>query len=79
MFDAGELHELLGELVGVERIQRILVLELRGEQRQKGLEVIRNSRRLFDEAVLLLEAVPVPGAETTVVGMVASTAIAISL
>jgi len=27
----------------------------------------------------LLEAVPVPGAETTVVGMVASTAIAISL
>jgi hypothetical protein len=31
------------------------------------------------EAVLLLVAVPVPGAETTVVGMVASTAMALSL
>jgi hypothetical protein len=31
------------------------------------------------DAVLLLVAVPVPGAETTVVGMVASTAMVISL
>ena len=39
LLDPGELHELLGELVGVERIERVLVLELRGQQRQKGLEI----------------------------------------
>ena len=39
LLDLRELHELRGELVGVERIERVLVLELRGEQRQEGLEV----------------------------------------
>jgi hypothetical protein len=34
---------------------------------------------VFSDAVLLLVAVPVPGAETTVVGMVASMAMAASL
>jgi hypothetical protein len=34
---------------------------------------------VLSEAVLLPVAVPVPGAETTVVGIIASTAIAISL
>jgi hypothetical protein len=34
---------------------------------------------VLSDAVLLLVAVPVPGAETTVVGMVASTAMVISL
>ena len=33
LLDAGELHELLGELVGVERIERVLVLQLRRQQR----------------------------------------------
>ena len=32
LLDLGELHELGGELVGVERIERVLVLELRREQ-----------------------------------------------
>jgi hypothetical protein len=53
-----------------------LVLELRGQQRQEGLEIIPV---VAVEAVLLLVAVPVPGAETTVVGMVASTAMALSV
>ena len=39
LLDLRELHELLGELVGVERVERILVLELRGQQLQEGLEV----------------------------------------
>jgi len=30
---------LLGELVGVQRTERILVLQLRGQQRQKRLEI----------------------------------------
>ena len=34
---------------------------------------------VFSEAVLLLVAVPVAGAETIVVGMVASTAMAVSV
>jgi len=29
LLDLSEFHELLGELVGVERIQRILVFQLR--------------------------------------------------
>ncbi len=33
----GHLHQLLGEGVGVERRGRVLVLQLRGEQRQEGL------------------------------------------
>ena len=43
LLDAGELHELLGELVGVERIERVLVLQLRRQQRQKGLEIVRRA------------------------------------
>jgi len=34
------LHELLGELVGVERRKRVLVLKLRGEQCQEGIEAM---------------------------------------
>ena len=33
LLDAGELHQLLGKLVGVERIERVLVLQLRRQQR----------------------------------------------
>ena len=36
LLDAGELHELLGELIGVERIERVLVFQLRGQQLQEG-------------------------------------------
>ena len=32
-------HELLGELVGVERIERVLVFQLRRQQLQEGREV----------------------------------------
>jgi hypothetical protein len=32
LLDLRELHELLGELVGVERIEWILVLQLRRQQ-----------------------------------------------
>jgi len=39
LLDACELHELLGKLVSIQRIERILVLQLRGQQRQEGLEV----------------------------------------
>ena len=39
LLDPGELHELLGELVGIQRIQRILVLQLRGQQLQERREV----------------------------------------
>ena len=42
LLDLGELHELLGELVGVERFERVLVLQLRGQQPQ---ERRRNSSR----------------------------------
>jgi hypothetical protein len=52
LLDAGKLHQLLGELVGVERIHRILVLELRGQQRQEGLEIIRDPRRLCRSGVV---------------------------
>ena len=47
LLDAGELDELLGELVGVERVERILILELGGQQRQEGLEV-PGDRALID-------------------------------
>ena len=79
LLDAGKLHELLGELVGVERIERVLVLQLRGQQRQEGLEIIRDPRRSRRGRICAARAELVPGAETTVVGMVASTAMAISL
>src|SRR6516162_3003084 len=39
LLDRGELDELLGELVGVERRKWVLVLKLRGEQYQEGIEV----------------------------------------
>ena len=39
LLDAGELHQLLGELVGVERIERVLVLQLGRQQGQEALEV----------------------------------------
>ena len=39
LLDLGELDQLLGELVGVERIERVLVLQLRGEQLQEGGEI----------------------------------------
>jgi hypothetical protein len=41
LLNGGELHQLLGELVGIQRIERILVLQLRRQQRQKGLKVSR--------------------------------------
>src|SRR5215208_5159723 len=48
LLDRGELHELLRELVGVERVERALVLELRREQHQEGIEVLGDAlaRRL---------------------------------
>jgi hypothetical protein len=45
LFDAGKLHELCGKLVGVERIERVLILQLRRQQRQEGLEVVGDARR----------------------------------
>ena len=39
LLDLRELHELLGELVGVQRIERVLVLELRRQQLQEGLKL----------------------------------------
>jgi hypothetical protein len=39
LLDAGERNELLRELIGIERLKRILVLQLRGQQRQKRLEI----------------------------------------
>ncbi len=39
LLDRGELDELLGELVGIERIERILVLQLRGEEREEFIEI----------------------------------------
>jgi hypothetical protein len=35
LLDRSKLDELLGELVGVERIERILILQLRGQQARK--------------------------------------------
>ena len=40
LLDRGELDELLGEGIGVQRIQRILVLELCGQERQERIEVV---------------------------------------
>jgi len=44
-----------GELVGIERIERILVLELRGEQLEKGVEVACDRVR----ATLVVAGAPV--------------------
>src|SRR5690606_31074976 len=38
LLDAGHLGQLGGEFVGIDRRQRILVLQLGGQQRQEGLE-----------------------------------------
>ena len=35
----GELDQLLGELIGIERIERVLVLQLRGQKGQEGVVV----------------------------------------
>jgi hypothetical protein len=51
------------------------LLQLCRQQRQEGLEIVRDSGRHRLE--LALE--PVPGAETSVFGMVASTDMAISV
>src|SRR6185312_5339323 len=39
LLDAGELDELLGELVCVERVERVLILKLGRQQREEGLEI----------------------------------------
>src|SRR6202021_1427835 len=39
LLDAGEFDELLGKLVGVERIEWILILQLRRQQGQEALKV----------------------------------------
>src|SRR4029077_8038433 len=39
LLDGRELDQLLGELIGVERIERILVLQLRGQEFQEGIEI----------------------------------------
>ena len=44
LLDLRERHELRGELVGVERREWVLVLELRGQQGQEGLEISRQRR-----------------------------------
>ena len=63
LLDLGELDELLGELVGVERLQRVLVLELRGQQgqeRSKLFAIVVASLAVFVRTpALLLGAVPV--------------------
>ena len=76
LLDAGELHELRSELVGVERIERVLVLQLGGQQRQEGLEIVGESR--LDGEPVLAESCGVGRAPKRSVGIVASTAIAFS-
>ena len=44
LLDRREFDQLLGELVGVHRAERILVLQLRRQQRQKALKVARDLR-----------------------------------
>jgi len=39
LLDAGELDQLLSKLVGVERAQRILILQLSRQQLQEALKV----------------------------------------
>jgi hypothetical protein len=43
LLDAGELHQLLGELRGIERRKRILALQLRGQQLEEVVEVVGQS------------------------------------
>ena len=39
LLDRGKFDQLLGELIGIERIERILVLQLRGQELQKRIEI----------------------------------------
>jgi len=52
--------KLLGELIGVERRQRILVLQLRGQELKKGVVVARHvCSALVVDDVELVPVVPV--------------------
>ena len=55
LLDAGELDELLGELVGVQRIERVLVLQLRRQELQEGLEVSGQLRAAYSSSELEFE------------------------
>ena len=46
LFYRGELHQLIGHLVSIQRIGRALVLDLRGQQRQEGIEIPPEFRTL---------------------------------
>ena len=39
LLDGGKFDELLGKLIGVEWVQRILILQLGGQKLQKGIEI----------------------------------------
>ena len=43
LLDRGEFDQLLSELTGIERGERILVLQLRGQQLEKGIEIAGES------------------------------------
>ena len=60
--------KLLGELIGIERIERILVLQLRGQQGQKRIEIVgelrqpgiaRTGAAVGDRPVVLVEGIAV--------------------
>jgi hypothetical protein len=42
LLDLRELHELLGKLVGAERVEWVLVLQLRSEELQERVEIPGN-------------------------------------
>ena len=46
LFDRSELHQLIGHLVGVQGVGRRLVLQLRRQQRQEGIEIPGQPRGL---------------------------------
>ena len=62
LLDAGELDQLRGELVGVQRLQRILVLQLGDQQGQKLVEVVAElalvGRRLAGRVARAVADVP---------------------
>ena len=60
LLDRRELHELLRELVGVERIERALVLQLRRQEKQEGIEVLRDRGAV--RTLLMVAAAVVPAA-----------------
>jgi hypothetical protein len=39
LLDRSKLDQLLRKLIGIERIERILVLQLRGQELQKRIEI----------------------------------------